>query len=113
MHEADFDRWTRQTAVASPRRSLLTVSAAALLGAVLPPAVVTASPRGKACKKACQAQGSQCETTLRAFCQKVDPGGNGCLQTVLPCCAPLTTCDAAAAIQCVLALVPPGPLGAD
>lgn len=103
MNERHFDAWTRLTArPLFRRRSILTLSGATLVGAVAGPSMARAGQRGKQCKKKCQQQASQCENVVRPYCEEVDPGGNGCLQRVLPCCYPLTSCDAAASTQCFI-----------
>jgi hypothetical protein len=103
MDGGQFDAWTRQTAMTiSRRRSILTLSGAGVAGAVAGPLVAQAGKRGKKCKKKCQQQVSQCEDVVRAFCNDVDPSGNGCLMTVLPCCDPLKSCNAAASTQCFI-----------
>jgi hypothetical protein len=103
MDGRQFDAWTRQTAMPfSRRRSILTLSGAGIAAAAAGPLVAKAGKRGKKCKKKCQQQVGQCEDVVRAFCSDVDPGGNGCLQTVLPCCDPLQTCNSAASTQCFI-----------
>jgi hypothetical protein len=103
MDGSRFDAWTRQTAKPlSRRRSLLTLGGAGLTSAIAGNSVAKAGKRGKQCKKKCQQQESQCEDVVRAFCNEVDPGGNGCTMTVLPCCTPLSSCNAAASTQCFI-----------
>lgn len=103
MDGRQFDTWTRQRATPlSRRRSLLTLSSAALAGAIAVPTVAEAGKNKKKCKKKCQQQVGQCEDVVRAFCEEADPGGNGCLMAVLPCCDPLQTCNSAASTQCFI-----------
>jgi hypothetical protein len=102
MDGRQFDAWTRRTATTlSRRRSLLTLSGAALVGAVAAPSVAEAGKCGKKCKKRCQKQVGKCEDIVRAFCIDVG-GGMGCLQSLLPCCDALKGCDSAASTQCFI-----------
>ena len=103
MDGQQFDTWTRQSAMPrSRRRSILALCSAALLGAVGGPSFAEAGQCGRKCKKQCQKQVGACENVVRAFCNNTDPGGNGCLQSVLRCCDPLKTCDSSTATQCFI-----------
>jgi hypothetical protein len=110
MEAEHFDRWTRRAAAPrSPRRSILALSGAALLGAASGPSVAAAGRCGQKCKKRCEKQVGACEDVVRAFCATEDPGGNGCIQNVLHCCFPLKNCDSATSTQCFIDnLFPPG-----
>jgi len=103
MEGQHFDSWTRQAVMPrSRRRSILALSGAALLGAVSGPSVAEAGKCGQKCKKQCQKQVGACDNVVRAFCNTSDPGGNGCLQSVLRCYDPLKTCDSATSTQCFI-----------
>ena len=103
MEERQSEDLTRRSTKShSHRRAMLSLGGVALLSTLGKPSVADAGKRGKRCKKPCQKQVSACETVVRAFCVEEDPGGNGCLQSVMPCCTPLQTCDSATSTQCFI-----------
>jgi hypothetical protein len=95
------ETWVRRAVCSHSRRlAVLSLGSAALAAALGRPVTAEAGSCNKKSKKRCKQLGTSCEIVVRAFCTGADPGGNGCLQRLMPCCTPLETCDATASTQC-------------
>lgn len=81
------------------RGSLLTLGGSALAATLAGQSVATAKKgkKRKAHLKRCKRQIPACEDAMRAICNPVP----GCvLAELLPCCSPLSTCQAGESITC-------------
>jgi hypothetical protein len=117
MSEHAFDALTRRASTAVSRRSsLAALGGAALVAAVASPAIVEASKAGKKAKKKarkkCRQQQGQCEASVQTFCASLNGAASesvsaegSCLGLLLPCCASLSTCDAATSTTCFLGIL--------
>jgi hypothetical protein len=82
------------------RRSSLKALALGIAAVGAAPRVAGAkSKAGKKAKKQCKKQVAPCVSQLQALC---DPANTDCLNNAVECCGFLGTCNANAAIDCII-----------
>jgi hypothetical protein len=105
MNEQGVDALTRTVAAQDRRRSLKTMSVAALAALGLAPHLAAAKGKaGKAAKKKCKKQVAPCEAAFAETCAGV-MGAEECRNSVAECCASLGSCNAGAAMECFVTLL--------
>jgi hypothetical protein len=105
MNGEGLDAPTRTVAAQDRRRSLKTMSVAALAAAGLTPRLAAAKGKpGKAVKKKCKKQVAPCETAFAETCSNA-MGAEECRNSVAECCAFLGSCNAGDAMECFVDLL--------
>jgi hypothetical protein len=105
MNNEGLEALTRMVAAQDRRRSLKTMSVAALAAVGLAPRMAAAkSKAGKAAKKRCKKQVSPCQVAFNEVCES-SMGSDECRSAVAECCAFLGSCNAGAAMECFVTLL--------
>ncbi len=105
MNEQGVDALTRAVAAQDRRRSLKTMSVAALAAVGMAPRLGAAKGRGgKAAKKKCKKQVAPCEAAFAETCAGA-MGAEECRNSVAECCGFLDSCNAGAAMECFVTLL--------
>lgn len=82
------------------RRATLTGLGTGMASLALPSLASAKKKRKKSAGKACKKQVGRCESAVAAQCA-IALIPESCLRQLMPCCAPLSSCDATAAYECV------------
>ncbi len=107
MNGEGLDAPTRTVAAQDRRRSLKTMSVAALAAVGLTPRLAAAKGKsGKAAKnlRKCKKQVAPCETAFAETCSNA-MGAEECRNSVAECCAFLGSCNAGDAMECFVELL--------
>jgi hypothetical protein len=105
MNNEGVDALTRTVAAQDRRRSLQTMSVAALAALGMAPRLGAAKGKaGKAAKKKCKKQVAPCEAAFAETCAGA-PSAEDCRNSVAECCAFLGSCNAGAAMECFVTLL--------
>jgi hypothetical protein len=109
MNVPTIDVLARRTSALHDRRRSLATVAASVLAVAIPALRTDAAHRksncGKRARQKCQQQALDCQNAVEQFCS----GNQTCVDTALPCCDLVATCQISAAIACLLAPSPCAP----